>query len=203
MLLQQPEMSKQPEAKSKRIAVWVGVIIILAALIFFNLNRIVVTYVYLFKTDSFKQGDKIYASDFIMHKPQELFGALKEIRPLTEKEARDTFFLDKDKKQDFIHKAQMDSLKPYVQNFSIYVNKEKLKKRGSAAIGTYLGTYIKHTKTTDGQDVLTVYYAIQPDLNVVDNEIGKFDLPPYYTFTNSVIYLPPLFAGNKESINSK
>ncbi|AMR33940.1 hypothetical protein A0256_22075 [Mucilaginibacter sp. PAMC 26640] len=155
---------------------------------------------YLFNTESFNTGQKIYPSKNVWNYPSDSFGTLREIRPVTAREAADTFMIIKTDHEDLLQMVQKDSLRPYVQNFSFFIDKEKLKRQGSAALGTYIGTYIKHTKTREGQDVLGVYYAVRPNLSIMNNDFKSYDMPPYYKFANDVLYLPISFGGNEELI---
>lgn len=183
---------------NRKLIIATVVIAILFVIGYFNLNRFVVGYVYLFKTDSFSKGDKVYASGFVIKGGG--FSALKALRPITANEVTDSVFANKNDRDDFMYHINTDKLIPYVQNFNIVVHNDKLKKNGSAAIGTYVGTHIMHTKTLNGKGVLGVFYEIEPDTSIRDNHIYKSDVPRYYKFANNNIYLPPSFATNKETI---
>lgn len=184
--------------KSKRIIIWLVLILSGGVVIFLNLNRIVVSYLYVLGSASFNEGDNIYLSENLWKSESGIFIEPKMIRPITVNEVRDSAFLNKADKNESLVIAENQSLKAYVANLNFGIKKDFLKENGTGKIGKFIEKRILPTKTRDGKTALSVFYVIKPDDGVLYKNFYKDDMPKNYKFADNYLYVFYSDANNKE-----
>lgn len=182
--------------------IWLTVLVIISLVVFFNYGRIMVLYIYTFGSKNFEAGQKVYLSKDILDAKIDVIAELRLIRPVTEKEVRDSLFFSNETRDETLAIAQKKGLNPVLQYFNYGINISKLKSAGSAAIGTFIDKKIMTFKTPNGELGKTVFYIIKPYPNIIDNNVSNVEVPKGYKLADDLMYVFCSNATDSETLNS-
>ena len=175
--------------KIKAIIIGFSAMLLLAIVGYFNQNLVYTGYYYLFKTDSFSAGDKMYSP---YRKKIQLW---RLIRPIN-KDDIDTMQISDTEKLRW-QLGLDDSLKPYIINVGDYVSVSDK--------SSYIGTYIDHefaraiAYDTKKMGFVNVF-SLKPDKGKLHkNEYVLEDerVPKDYTWANNLYYVPAVLISKK------
>jgi hypothetical protein len=180
-----PPTSKSQKRKSWLIAL--ACIVLLSGLVYFNLNRLYVTYEYLFKLEHFSSGDKLY-----LVRPEHAFDLMRLVRPLTEDEIDKMDISDAEKA--VLNLKIASGLKPYLLYTRDYITADAK----HSFVAYYISHDVMHTMTMEKTLVLTNVFAIKPtksslNLYTSDSWGENTKIPKGYTYANDTYYIYPEF----------
>ncbi|WP_158824732.1 hypothetical protein [Mucilaginibacter lacusdianchii] len=180
----------EPKSKPriyKGLIITISCLLLLSALIYFNLNKAYLAYYYVFEMPHLNTNDKLY-----VERSNVGYNLMKLIRPMTDTEI-DEMYISDEEKADL--KLKRDpSMEPYLYHVMDNVTAKSTKD----AVAIYQSHEILNVMTDKHELVLINVFAVKPikaALEIPDFTFDRYKLPEGYTYASNVYYgHPSLFA---------